>query len=286
MTASAQILAFSDINWSPHYRGINLEKLIGLVERVNPTLVLMAGDLVDNDKGGVRDEWLPYWQEISRFLNFLESNKVRCYLVKGNWHEKSEYEQLVPRSYSYIEEISERLVEANNIRTLGISHGFTNKLTTMKAIHNLCPESVDIVLTHAEGRRRIWLFELPAKLNITGHFDQKFCVVRDKVFLSFSNFPGQFAVIDYQPEEIIVTYFYGRSRREARIANGISVWATDQPKDWSRYGLQIVALLALKERENALDPAAKREAIYSLLHQGVYKAHILEYIPGAGSILK
>jgi predicted phosphodiesterase len=283
-----RILVLSDINWSPRRRGTNLAELIGLVEQEKPTLVMLAGDLVDNDKGGVRDKWLPYWQEVSKFLNFLESNKVRCYLVQGNWDKKPEYDKLVLQSYSYIEEISERVVEAHNVRTLGIPHAFTATLTSMKGIHNLCPAKVDIVLAHADGTRgrRIWLFELPAKLIITGHFDNKLCLVRDKVFLSFSNFPGQYAVIEYQSDEINVTYVYGYRKYEVQMVNGTAAWKTDQPKDWLRYGLQMEALFTLKEEESRLDPVAKQEAINSLLKQGVYKDHIRDYIPGTRAILK
>jgi predicted phosphodiesterase len=288
MSVYERILSLSDINWSPSYKGTNVKELIGLVEQVNPTLVMLAGDLVDNDKGGVRNQWFQYWQEISKFLNFLEDNKIRCYFVRGNWDEKPEYNKLVQQNYSFIEEISEKIAEANNVRTLGVSHAFTSTLTSIKKLRGLCTTDVDMVLAHADGTRgrRIWLFELPAKLIITGHFDQKLCLIRDKVFLSFSNFPGQYAVIEYQNDEIDVAYIVGERMYKVKVIKGTSEWMTEQPQNWSRYGLQMEALLTFKETEGKLDAIAKREAINKLLQQGIYKDHIRDYIPGARAILK
>jgi len=125
------------------------------VERTQPNLVLLAGDLVDDDKGTISDKRLLWWQNLSEFLDFLEKTKVRCYFVKGNWDYRPEYDKLVKQTYTHVEEISEKMVEVNNVRVSGISNAFTNKLATMKKIHNLFPEPVDIVLTHADGRRRI-----------------------------------------------------------------------------------------------------------------------------------
>jgi hypothetical protein len=294
-----RILALSDICWLPRNQGTDLKRLIGLVEQVAPTLVLLAGDLLDDFKIRLtvnHQERSMYWKELRRFLSYLEQNKTMCYIVKGNWDTIPEYDDLVKQKRAYIEEISERLVEFNQIHIQGIPHAFTDKLTTMRGIHRLCPNPVDIVLTHAEGRRRIWLFELSAKLIITGHFDQQFCLVRDKIFLSFSRFPGQYAVIDYLPHEIAATYIYrsfnpllglSRSRRyEARFVNGTADWITEPRAEWIQYAQQTEALLDFKEQLVNMSLVEKQEAVQNLLSQGVYKAHIEEYIPGSSSLLK
>jgi hypothetical protein len=295
MSDSIRILAFSDIYWLPRHQGTNLKELIGLVKQVEPTLLLLAGDLVDDFKGGGDGKRLPYWQELGKFLDFLEDSQVRCYFVKGNWDAVPEYAELIHRKHQYVEDISQRLAETNNIHVYGIPHAYTDQLATMKTLRHECPPSIDVILAHAEGRRRIWLFELPVRLIITGHFDEKLCMVRDKIFVSFSSFPGQYAVIDYYPHEIHVRYICYRqfdhtrsrsTRYEMQIKDGILVGTTGLPDDWLQYGQQMDALLTLKEREQGLNESEKREAINALLEQGVYKAHILEYIPGARAILK
>ena len=302
MSDRVRILALSDINWRPYHRNTNLPKLSTnliklsrLVEEVEPALVLLGGDLVDDFKREENAERIAYWQELSKFLDYLESKKVQCYFVKGNWDAIPEYDELATRQYKYVREISNKLAEANNLRVFGISHALTDKLSTMKELRRMVPQPVDVVLAHAEGRRRIWLFELPTKVIVTGHFDQKLCIIRNKLFISFSHFPGEYAVVEYLPTQISAAYFslggmYTEPQRyeryEAHLMDGIWTWETDQPNEWLQYGLQMEALLTLKEHEQSLSIDEKREAIDDLLQQGVYKAHILEYIPGARRILK
>lgn len=295
MTDKIRILTFTDINWRPHHGHTNLSNLIWLVENVEPTLVLLGGDLVDDFKGGNSAEKNFYWQILGAFLEYLETRNILCYFVKGNWDETPEYDKLTDRNYKYVKEISNKLVPVSSLRVYGIPHVLTHKRSTMKEIKRSIPQPVDIILTHAEGRRRIWLFELDTKVIITGHFDEKLCIVRNKVFISLSHFPGQYAVIEYEPDRIDVAYFRFElsrngdqplKRYETHFIDGIWTWKTNQPDSWYQYGLQMEALLALKERENSLSLDEKREAISRLLNQGVYKQHILEYISGAYGIFK
>lgn len=300
MSDSIKILALSDIFWREAriYR-----RLIALVAITKPNLVLLAGDLVnDRPVSDFLHENKPYlslWKEVSKFLDFLESSKIQCYIVRGNWDQGKEYDDLMQRKYTYIQEISNKIVEFRGIKIWGIPHNVTTKKSTMPKITNPQTEQVDIILTHADGPRRMLLFEYPTKLIITGHSDQKFCLVRDKVFFSFSSFPDQYAVIDYSPSFITGKYFYKLLfRREsklyskmveykARFIKGMPYWATEEAREFSfQYTLQMEGLLSLKEQAGLLNTDEKREAINQLLSIGVSKAQIEEHILGASKILK
>lgn len=285
-----RILALSDINWSPRKAGADLQELIALVEQVQPELVLLAGDLVDNDKRVNRERWLPYWRDLISFFDVLDAKHIPGCFVQGNWDEVPEYDVLAARTSTGVQEISGRTVTVNGVRLFGIPHAVTARRTTLRDLTTTFTEPVDIVLTHAEGQRRMRLFELPTKLIITGHYDQKVSAVLDKGFLAFQNYPGQYAVLDYQPDEIGITYYYGRldntlAQYSAEWRDGKLTWKTPPPDHWVRYGQHMEALLALKDRLPDMDAPEKRAAIQGLLDQGVYKAHILEYIPGSAALM-
>ena len=292
MAVSTRILALSDIFWR---RRPTLTTLINLVEETQPALVLIAGDLVNDGPGPNLKNWakvrFAFWQEAAKFFDYLEAKAVQCYFIRGNWDEVSEYDALMARPYEHIQEISHKIVTFNNIKILGIPHSFTNKLSTMRGVQSLCPEPVDIILTHAVGTRRVRLFELPTQMIITGHFDERLAVIRKKVMISFSSFPEHYAVIDYLPQDISVTYFYNtpteQTQYKARFVNGVPTWHTEGAGVWSaQYGQQMEALLKLKDQEDRLDFNAKTQAIKGLLKIGVPKAQILEYIAGAPAIFK
>jgi predicted phosphodiesterase len=275
--------------------GTNLEELIRLVKSVKPALVLLAGDLVD-DKFITKEQRRSYWSQLKEFFEFLEDSRVKTFFVKGNRDNQPQYEELASRKSAYVEEISDRRVEYKQISVLGVSHAFTDQLKTMKAIRSLYPEPLDIVLAHAEYRRRIWLFELPAKVIITGHFDEQFCLIQDKTFLSFYNFPLHHAVIDYQLEKFNVTYFkhpadetFGDPTSElmytAQVANGRARWQPESEARWRQYARQMESLLLARENFEKLEEGEKKQRIGELLKLGVFKSHIAEYLPGANSLL-
>lgn len=286
-----RILALSDIVWSARQAGADLQELIALIDYVDPELVLLAGDLVDNDKRVNHARCLPYWRDLGVLLDVLESRQLPCCFVQGNWDEEPEYEALAAHDYIYVHEVSDRVVNVSGLRIFGIPHAVTAKRRTMREITTRPMDPIDIVLTHADGVRRMRLFELPTRLIITGHYDQKVSLVRDKLLIAFENYPGEYAVIEVQPAEIGITYLYGRlgheiARYDARLKGDHLEWLNGQPPEaWGRYAQHMEALVALKDQLPQLELPKKREAIRSLLEQGVYKAHILEYIPGAAALL-
>ena len=211
MPVSTRILAMSDLNWTA--RGTNVQKLSELVDHVKPDLVLLAGDTVDNDKGKTQAKCPTCWQELGKFLDWLEESKIQCYVVRGNWDEKQDYTDLMQRPYTYIEEISQRQVEFRGIKILGIPHSASTTKADLHAALQRHPDPVDILLTHADGTRRMMLFEHPARLIITGHYDEKVSIVRNRAFISFSQFPNQYAVIDYSPDDLYISYLYNERFR-------------------------------------------------------------------------
>ena len=292
VAVSTRILAVSDIFWR---RRPTLDALIKLVEQHQPALVLVAGDLVNDGPGPNLKNWerirLAFWEEAGKFLDYLEAQSIQAYLIRGNWDEVAEYNALMARPYKHIQEISEKQVEFNNIKILGIPHSVTNRLSTMKTIQSYCPTPVDIILTHAVGTRRVRFFELPTQMVITGHFDERLTVIRNKVMISFSSFPEHYAVIDYEPQNIGVTYFYKTPHEEiqhkVQVRSGVPAWQSEEAKNWSaKYGGQMEALLRVKDQAERLDFKAKREAIEELLDLRVPKAQILEFVPDAPTVFK
>lgn len=287
-----RILALSDINWSRTRNGADLQELVALVHHVQPELVLLAGDLVDNDKGRNHQKCLPYWHDLGVFLKILSGEQIHCCFVRGNWDEIAEYEALATSESLYIHEISNKTVTINNLRLLGIPNAATTRKTVMRDLISTYADPVDIVLTHADGVRRMRLFELPTKLIITGHFDNKLSFAAGKALIAFENYPGQYAVIDHESDEILISYFYGRldatgEPYQARLTNGKIEWpGKEPPKEWVQYGRNIDLLLAARKRFATLDALEKQKEIQMLLEQGIYKAHIHEYIPGSSLFLR
>lgn len=286
-----RILALSDISWQCSKNGTDLQELLALVNKVQPELVLLAGDLVDNDKGTNHQNYLPFWHDLGIFLQTLEGEQIHCCFVRGNWDEVAEYESLVRSEYRYIHDISSKVATINSLRLFGIPNAATTRKVVMRDLIATYNDPVDIVLTHADGVRRMRLFELPAKLIITGHFDNKLSFAAGKALIAFQNYPGQYAVIDYESEEILISYFFGRlgttgEPYQARLTNGTIDWPGKEPlKEWVQYGRHIELLLAAKQRFTSLDALEKRREIQTLLEQGIFNAHIREYIPGSSAFL-
>lgn len=145
-----KILLLSDISW----RRTDLGSLTRLVLDLDPSLLLLAGDLVDNDKSEHGNA--EAWADLYAFADFLNSNKVRTFFIRGNW-DREPYDELVARTrrLPYLEDISARIVEFGGVRIFGVPHSLTGKLGASKRISERFPEPVDIVLAHAELARRI-----------------------------------------------------------------------------------------------------------------------------------
>lgn len=294
-----RILLLSDISW----RKTNLASIEKEILRIDPSLVLLAGDLVDNDKS--IDGRTEAWSSLYEFVDFLNENKMQTFFIRGNW-DRAPYDSLVAKTHRlpYVDEIAGRIAEFDGVNVLGIPYSFTNRLGTAKRLGELFPAPVDIVLAHAELARRIWLFELKTRFVVTGHFDSQLCQIRDKAFVSLGGFPSSYVIIDYEKTVQTVTYFerdfleqrdvFGRAvfvqegetrASRARLVDGRLAWDTEAPASLSasgkhrEYAALVESLISAKEH---LDAGVRRrdEVVAELQNRGVPKKHIREYIGG------
>jgi 3',5'-cyclic AMP phosphodiesterase CpdA len=282
-----RILAFSDISWN----SVHLRELTGKIERIHPDLVLLAGDLV-NDMIGLRDGKFfsidKYWDDVYELFNFLNERKIHTFYVRGNWdasQKSNKTLKLAAKQFTYVKDISETVEEFKGFTILGLSWAFTNSLEDIRSLSEKFQKPVDLVLAHAEYKRRIWLFHLNTKFIITGHFDSQLCRIQDKVFISLDSFPSQYVVIDYKSRKSKIRYInkvigFNVSRR-ANFAHGKLVWKAKPLRSLrlnsDQYANQVETLMEARTRLN-LDRNKRESIIDALLKRGIPKKHIEEYL--------
>gem|GEM_PF-6383989 len=196
-----RFLVLSDVVWDSE--GVVLDRLQCLVRRHSPDAVLLAGDLVDNDKFGHRRV---LWRRLYEFLESLGRLGIEAFAARGNWDE--------PRGYARAcrlrgaSDISERLVSYRGVKLLGVSNAATKDLRYMRDIAQRYRGPIDIVLAHAQYGRRPWLFTLNTRLIITGHFDIRLASINGTGFISLWNSPGQYALVEVRGSDWNATLFY------------------------------------------------------------------------------
>lgn len=282
-----KIFAISDISWNSVY----FHELTRQIDKIRPDLVLLAGDLV-NDMFGIRGgeffSAYKYWDDVYNLFTFLNERKIQTFFVRGNWDYSKQFDKVLKRAaknLKYIEDISEKVVTHKGLRILGLSHAFTNDLEEVRLLSKKFQKQVDIVLAHAEYKRRIWLFHLNAKLIITGHFDSQLCQIQDKVFISFGGYPSQYAIIDYTPTELAIRYVNKEIRvsvlRRARFSKEKLIWRAKPIQSLrvhsEKYADQIERLMAARIKLES-DKTKRKTIIDELVKYGVPKRHIEEYL--------
>lgn len=282
-----KIFAISDISWNRVY----LQELTRQIEKIRPDLVLLAGDLV-NDMLGIRDgEFFSadkYWDDVYNLLAFLNERKIQTFYVRGNWDYSKKSEKvlkLATKKLKYIEDISEKVVTHKGLRILGVSYAFTNNLEEVKLLSEKFRKQVDIVLAHAEYKRRIWLFHLSTKLIVTGHFDSQLCQIQDKVFISFGSYPSQYAIIDYTPTKLAIRYvnkeISANVLQKASFSKGKLIWRakpirSSRAYSW-KYANQVERLIEAKIKLES-DKTKRKILIDELVKYRIPKRHIEEYL--------
>ncbi len=298
-----RILLISDILWHKDC----LEPFKNTISRIKPSLILFAGDLIDGgliyeNYANELDLWEEFERLLSKLLRFLNEKKVHSFIVKGN---KDYPDHLFDRlgvnfeNLSYVEEISNRLVEFNNIRILGIPFSFTHKLKYVKRIDEFFLEEADIVLAHSEYVRRIWLLtKLKTKFIVTGHSGRELCQIFDKFLIVTGLFPYDYAILDYESNEQTITYFttrllsynpsyklkialdmQNRCVSQAKIIDGRLIWKKDNYgfKN-SKYPKMIESLVLAKKQIVNTDEDKQKQIIADLLEKEILRNHIAEYI--------
>lgn len=284
-----QVLCISDILWEIEDKDV-LNRLKNEIKEVSPSLVLFAGDVIND--GWNSEE---HTDEFIELLHYLEELETTSFTIKGNHDEYSNYSAVERKiaDLDYAEEISQTVAEFDGLKILGISYSYTHNLGKARQISEEFAGSYDIVVAHAESRRRIWLFELDAPVIVTGHFARSLCQVQNRAFVSMSAYPDETVIIEPESNELTYRQYpdsFAASQEmcetKARLENGELTWISDdyepdvfglrQLKD-DNYPKQAERLISAKEKV-AKCSEGEREIIEGLLEAGIPKTHIREYI--------
>lgn len=299
------ILCLSDIHWEAQERrivktdGIHeevrdiniLKRLKAEIDEVSPSLVLFGGDVIND--GGNKEEHVTDFLEL---LDYLEELETPSFTIQGNHDAYSNYEAVVDhiRGLDFAEEISEKVVEFDDLSILGVPYKYTNDLGRARKISEEFPATVDIVLAHAASRRRVWLFELDTDYIITGHFGSQVCRIQNQVFASLHSYPGTHIVLNPRDGELsYIRSSASNASSDERYASRVRVktdgleWLSDESGresadlgglDGSDFGKRVEALISAKREVEDVDAKQERVIIEGLLEMGVPKTHIREYI--------
>ncbi len=165
-------------------RYLSIKKYFSLIKEEEPDLVLFAGDITGDGSCGHG-----YQNAMKILLKLLEEYKIQSFFISGNHDELEYYKELIDFSDSlkFSKDISNQFTEFKGIKILGISFDKSKNKTEFKDLIKANDQKVDLVLAHAELKRRIWLFDLNTDFVITGHFDKKITSIEGKIFVSLDN---------------------------------------------------------------------------------------------------
>lgn len=274
-----KILVLSDILWEH----TELSDLQNLVNKNKPELVLLTGDLVD-DKSGTEHR-KKYWGKLKEFFVFLDSSKIQTFFVEGNW----DYDipkglvNFIDKKLKYVKNISEKVEVFRGIKLMGIPYSFTRDLRETKYLVELFKDAhLDIILAHAENKRRIWLFHLNTNLLITGHYDKQLFQIKNKVFISLQNYPFQYVVINYNPTKYSISYFDKDFSskgvfRQAVFSNKKLIWKSN-PFKGNKPEANTIKILMKAREEIEMDKSKKKYIISDLVKKKIPRTHIEEYL--------
>lgn len=230
----SKVLVFSDLFWSKDQREITneeaenfawadlnkdkfrgVEKYAKIVENVKPDIVLFSGDVTGDGSCGHG-----FGNAFISLLTAIEDLGITSYYISGD-HDWDEYYSRVKdfsdKKLKRSRDISGKIVNCNGLSILGIAFHQQN---TSKSIKQLLKayrgKKIDFLLTHAEHKRRLWLFEFGAKIVISGHYDKRSFPMNGSRFVSLDNDHGHisYAVINdinfkETIEYVITTFEYG-----------------------------------------------------------------------------
>ncbi len=188
------------------YYGV--DRYFSLIIDENPDVVFFAGDITGDGSCGHG-----YQNAMKILLKLLDRRGIQTFMISGNHDEDDYYEELVgfAEDLENSQDISNKLVECRGIKILGISFDKSRLKTELKEILQHNQQKIDIVVAHAELKRRTWLFDLNTDFIITGHFDRKLTAIDNKIFISLDNDSG---VISYC---MLIHDLVGNSKIEYKI---------------------------------------------------------------------
>lgn len=209
-----KVVVLSDLNWELHLRGVSyrevesatletitmsryssIQKYLQIIIEEKADLVIIAGDVTGDGSCGHG-----FHHAFMIFLSMLEQLKIPSCFISGNHDEQIYYEQVVRYSdkLELSNEISNISISINGLNILGVPYETTYSKSKIKNLLATFEKSYDIVVAHAQLKRRIRLFELDAKIIVTGHYDRKLFGFQDSTFVSLDNDDRQisYATID------------------------------------------------------------------------------------------
>ena len=193
----------SDLNWEQHLRSMpdsevesvtletvkksrynSIQRYLSIVQDEEAELVIIAGDVTGDGSCGHG-----FHNAFLIFLSMLEELKIPSCFISGNHDDPVYYSQVVSRieRLKYANEISNRVVEINGMKILGVPYETTYSKSKIKNLLELYPDRLDIVVAHSQLKRRIRLFELDTSMIITGHYDRKHFKYQGSTFISLDN---------------------------------------------------------------------------------------------------
>lgn len=232
---NSHILILSDLNWHLDSKRINREdifllyetKVVGhgqrfysvgtyfeIIKSQNPSLIIFSGDVTGDGSCGHGYHTAFYY-----LLSLLQIEGIPTLFIKGD-NDLDEYYTAVVQNLSslpLVTEISDSVVNIQGLRILGISYETTADKSALQAmLTEVKDQSFDLVVCHAQLKRRTALIDLKCKTLITGHFDHKLFEFSGKTFISLGNDSEviNYATIRIEQDGLKYSYnFYNPKRR-------------------------------------------------------------------------
>ncbi|MEE9438128.1 MAG: metallophosphoesterase, partial [Saprospiraceae bacterium] len=213
-------IILSDLYWEGHLRSItedeiekfrnedidktryfSIKRYLNIILEEKANLVLFAGDVTGDGSCGHGFQYA-----FLILLKILESLKIDTCYISGN-HDEPPYYSIVNnrvRDYKYIKEISNKTIDINGVKVLGIPYETTYSKTKIKALYKIIEEDkhqYDIIIAHSQLKRRIQLFDIDTKVIITGHYDRKIMAFNQSAFISLDNDSSEISYAIFNQEE-------------------------------------------------------------------------------------
>ena len=283
--AKMNILILSDLNWHSDSKRINREDILllyesqtlsnssrfitianyyNLVLSENPDLVIFAGDVTGDGSCGHG-----FQNAFFYLLTLLQLKGIMTLFLRGD-NDLETYYASVTDNISHlplIHEFSDTAIKVQGLRILGIGYDTSADKKSMQAfLDTHSGKSYDLIVCHAQLKRRTALLKLKCKCLITGHFDNKLFKIGSTVFLSHSNDSEviNYSTISKTPKGTSYTYTFRHTKKRLEIKyrlspalNHDSLSINDVPVDIREYENLELPQSSYDKDKNALALAIK-----------------------------
>jgi hypothetical protein len=186
---SVKVLAISDVDSWQGYEPI--------LRKHSPNVVALCGDLVQDGStvySGVTPQ--KHREGFYRFIKKAGATS-RVLVIAGNHDESPAYDIERIQATSGCEEISGKKVSVSGITFMGIGYHQAHLIRELDPLISEHKGTVDLVLSHCEGRRLVKLSALSPRLIVQGHFGVGTFEVYGTPTVFTSD--AKFALIDIDP---------------------------------------------------------------------------------------